>query len=186
MLEGKIRDAVRWATQSGMTKVILPEEHIKTPEGLVATGLDVLQQMHPPKAAVKTEAIKDILNLQPDNLPPIKDFDVTEEDVEKQARILQGSAGPSGTDAHTMQRLLTCYGQQSKRLREQCAKRVELLARQDVPWRKIAASRACREIALGMQLDEGSDEELAMYKIRPNYRCRRDLVQALHKTSRSH
>ena len=170
MLEGRIRDAVRWATNNGTTKVVMPEETILTPSGEVKTALEVLEEKHPAKGNVRRDALNDILRYdlsQPESLPAIKEFDVTEEDVEKQVRLVQGSAGPTGVDAHILQRLLTCHGQESKRLREQCAKRVELLSRTDVPWQKIAASRACREIALGTQLEEVENELPAMYKIRP-------------------
>ena len=171
MLEGRIRDAVRWATNNGTTKVVMPEETILTPSGKVKTALEVLEEKHPVKADVNRDALNDILRYdltKPESLPAIKEFDVTEEDVEKQVRLMQGSAGPTGVDAHILQRLLTCHGQESKRLREQCAKRVELLSRTDVPWQKIAASRACREIALGTHLEEAENDDLqAMYKIRP-------------------
>ena len=141
-----------------------------TPNGRIQTALEVLEEKHPVKAEVRRDAVNDILRYdlsQPDSLPVIKEFDVTEEDVEKQVRLMQGSAGPTGVDAHILQRLLTCHGQESKRLREQCAKRVELLSRTDIPWQKIAASRACREIALGTHLEQDENDQRAMYKIRP-------------------
>jgi hypothetical protein len=41
MHEGRIRDAVRWATNNGSSKVVLPEEPILTPSGEVKTALEV-------------------------------------------------------------------------------------------------------------------------------------------------
>lgn len=64
------------------------------------------------------------------------------------ASRIQGSAGPSGTDAGHWHDVLLRYGAHSDRLRDSIATLVRRLANNVVPWDDIRALMSCRLVAL--------------------------------------
>ena len=158
MLLGKTKAAINWATREQHTRVYLPEEEISD-KGVTKTVLESLKAKHPAASPAPSEALKHIINTDP--LPRVRNVVASEEDVEKAARAMQGSAGPSGIDAALLQRMLTCHGNESKALRDALAKQTMIVANEDVPWWRLAEARSGREIALGQEREGGG------IKIRP-------------------
>ena len=83
-----------------------------------------------------------------DDLPPLVDVDVTAAHVEKVARLIQGSAGPSGTTATHWQDFLLRYGAHSERLRDAVAELARHFANSTMQWDDICALMASRLLAL--------------------------------------
>ncbi|CEM24780.1 unnamed protein product [Vitrella brassicaformis CCMP3155] len=103
MLEGKVRAAVRFVTERGGGGVLHPSAQAEErPPGV--TVLDVLREKHPPQQQPHEEAF-----LPCDDLPPLIDVDITDSTVERAARSLSGSAGPTGGDANFWQTFLLRY-----------------------------------------------------------------------------
>ncbi|CEM26622.1 unnamed protein product [Vitrella brassicaformis CCMP3155] len=131
MLEGKVRAAVRFVNERGGGGVLHPSAQAeKRPPGV--TVLDVLREKHPPQQQPHEEAF-----LPCDNLPPLIDVDITDSTVERAARSLSGSAGPTGGDANFWQTFLLRYDAKSGRLRTAVASLISTLANTIVPWDNI-------------------------------------------------
>ena len=76
------------------------------------------------------------------------DLEVTGAHIHYVASRIQGSAGPSGTDANHWQDVLLRYGAHSERLRDSVAALVRRLSNSVAPWEDIRALVACRLVAL--------------------------------------
>ncbi|CEL91825.1 unnamed protein product, partial [Vitrella brassicaformis CCMP3155] len=139
MLEGKVRAAVRFVTERGGGGVLHPSAQAEErPPGV--TVLDVLREKHPPQQQPHEEAF-----LPCDDLPPLIDVDITDSTVERAARSLSGSAGPTGGDANFWQTLfLLRYGAKSGRLRAAVA---SLVSTWPTPSSHGTTSRPCERAA---------------------------------------
>lgn len=139
VLNGKLRDATRWLTDRSGGGVLLPNT-------ILADGRTVfqtLQNKYPPQKS------PDEQNFLPcENLPIMIDIDVSAQHVEKIARYLHGSAGPSGTDADQWKSMLLRFGSHSARLREAIASLTRWLANGIIDWNSIKALLTKRGVAL--------------------------------------
>jgi hypothetical protein len=141
MLQGRLREAVRFVTDRQGGGVMSPDEDAVKPAG--KNVLEVLESKHPQQRAPDNE---DFISCE--ELPPLIDIEVTNSHVEEAAKKLSGSAGISGFDSHQLQKILIRYGKQSENLRESFAKAVTKLANSVIEWDYIRALKAKRLIAL--------------------------------------
>ena len=107
------------------------------------TVMEALKLKHPEPQYPPESAL-----IKRDTLPPRMDLMVTGAHVHSAASRIQGSAGPSGTDASHWQDVLLRYGAHSDRLRDSVATLARRLSNNIVPWDDIRAFVACRLIAL--------------------------------------
>ena len=141
MLRGKVKAAVRWATERSQGVVLSPENAV---EGLCgATVMDVLRQKHPsPQPPVSASLIHQ------DQLPLFEDVEITGTHILRSAHRIQGGAGPGGCDACHWCDALLRYGAYSERLRDAVAALARRMANTIVPWADIRALVSNRLIAL--------------------------------------
>ena len=132
MKEGKIREAVRRSSSKSEITLLDPWSTITTPDSESKKVIDVLREKHPAPAPVYKEAVKEVLEYE--ELPQPKVIDITAADIERQASFLSGSGGPSRIDASCLKRLLLTHGEPSKDLREQLARRANMIAKEQVEW----------------------------------------------------
>jgi len=144
MLQGKVRAAVRWATERATGNVLLPST-VVNPDvaGCQLTVMDVLRQKHP---APSTPALTALLPC--DSLPEFEDVEATGSHVLLVAHRIQGGAGPGGCDAGHWKDVLLRYGGHSSRLRDAVATLARRLLNNIIPWDSIRALVANRLIAL--------------------------------------
>lgn len=113
MIQGKIREAVRFITSRAGGGQMDPTERVGDSGRTVH---DVLVSKHPhPREA-------DLMTLPSlGDLPELVDLEVTETTVDRVARRLHGSAGPSGIDTVTCANWLLRFGADSRLLRIEVA-----------------------------------------------------------------
>ena len=80
--------------------------------------------------------------------PAVEDIVITFAQIEKTARKLLGSAGPSGADSDHWKSLLLRFGSQSEMLRDCIATLACKMSNEVLPWKKLRALMSCRLIAL--------------------------------------
>ncbi|KAF6211850.1 hypothetical protein GE061_012366 [Apolygus lucorum] len=136
---GRLREATRWITDRAGSGGVLQPESVTSGQ----TVLEVLESKHPPQSVPGPEMFLDA-----ETMPSMSDVDVTERHIAVTAHRLNGSAGPSGTDAEQWRSMLLRYGAHSTRLRETVAGLTRCLANGVVEWNKIKALLARRGIAL--------------------------------------
>ena len=141
MLHGKIKAAVRWATERSRGVVLSPGDSAEGLDGL--TVLDVLRQKHPSPHPPVSDCL-----LQRDQLPLFEDVEITGTHILHSARRIQGGAGPGGCDACHWRDALLRYGAHSERLRDAVAALARRMANTIVPWTDILALVSNRLIAL--------------------------------------
>ena len=138
--EGNIKSATRFLADKNESSVLKPSD---LTDG--RTVAKILQEKQP-KASLLFEETFNI-----SELPPLEKLNITSSTIEKQARKLFGSSGPSGSDAnHWFDALIRC-GLESSRLRELVSQLGNLIANEIISWRKIKALFSCRLIALDKQ-----------------------------------
>ena len=115
MLQGKVRAAVWWLSEQSKGKVLSSHCTVKVKDQNVSSStmsvLDALKQKHP-----APHCPPDITLLKCESLPPRLDLEVTGAHIHHIASHIQGSAGPSGTDACHWQEVLLQYGAHSEHL----------------------------------------------------------------------
>ena len=141
ILQGRMREAVRFITERQGGGVMSPDEDAGKPAG--KNVFEVLESKHPQQRVPNEE---DFICCE--DLPPFIDIEVTNSHVEQAAKKLSGSAGISGFDSHQMQKILLRHGKHSENLRESFAKAATKLANSIVEWDDIRALKAKRLIAL--------------------------------------
>ena len=166
MKQGNISTAMRWGMgdNSSNCTVFQPNDIILTKKGSQRVT-DILAEKYPPAAPVYKEAVQEVIDCTAFDLPTL--FDITPEEVERQASLLKGSAGPSGIDAANVERMLTAHGEASLLLREAIAERAIILTRQHVPWAKVRTMLACRQVALGARVGVQPVTNAPIHKLRP-------------------
>ena len=147
MLLGKTRAAMRWLSERSKG-LVLPSSSVidvKRDDGSFSSTsvLDALKSKHPEPRCPPESAL-----LECDTLPPRMDLMITGAHIHFAASRIQGSAGPSGTDACHWQDVFLRYGAHSDRLRDSVATLARRLSNEVVPWDDIRALVACRLIAL--------------------------------------
>ena len=138
--EGNIKNATRFLADKNGTSVLKPSDSI---DGRTVT--EILPEKHP-KASPLFEVTFNI-----SELPLLEKLNITSSTVEKQARKLFGSSGPSGSDANHWFDALIRFGLESSRLRDLVSQLGNLIANEIISWRKIKALFSCRLIALDKQ-----------------------------------
>jgi hypothetical protein len=144
MLQGKLREAVRWVTERDRGSVLDPNDFIES-GSTSKTVLQVLQEKHPAPQE-PNEVIA--LGIGSESIPLLVDVDITASHVERASRRIHGGAGPGGCDSSQWQDFLLRYGAHSERLRDNVAGLARRLSNTIVEWEDVRALMANRLIAL--------------------------------------
>jgi hypothetical protein len=145
MLFGKIREAVRGATDRGGSGVHNPDDPMPTAANPARTAADVLREKTPPAVEPLEEAF---MPPPPEGLPPLPRRLYTAQDVTAAASHLRGAAGVTGMDAEQLRSLLLRKGEASGRLRSAVAELCTALSNDPAEWRKVRALLTQRSVAL--------------------------------------
>eukprot|EP00978_Attheya_sp_CCMP212_P030173 scaffold109998_cov63-Attheya_sp.AAC.2 len=130
MLQGKLRQAVRFVTEREKAGIMIPTD-IDEKSGLPV--IDALRSKHPPARIAEVEDLEKY-----GTLPEFVRVNITDETVEKVVRCLSGPAGPGGTDATSLQHWLLRFGSASLRLRHVLvADLVDWMSNESPPWAAI-------------------------------------------------
>jgi hypothetical protein len=144
MLQGKVREAVRWITNRESGGILSPDDHLCS-EGNSKSVLELLREKHPHPQEPNEEVLRGIRDSQ---LPLQVEIDVTASHVEHVARRIKGGAGPGGCDSNQWHNFLLRYGAHSEKLRDNVASLARRLSNTLVEWEDISALMANRLIAL--------------------------------------
>jgi len=109
MLLGKVKAAVRWATDRMRGVVLSPLDLINGSDA--TTVMDVLRQKHPAPCPPTPSSL-----LKCDPLPQLEDVEITGSHILYSAHKVQGGAGPGGCDSCHWHDALLRYGAHSARL----------------------------------------------------------------------
>ena len=148
VLDGKLRAAVRFATERDGGGVLLPQD------ACTKTGrpvMEVLLSQHPDTRIPNLEDPNCIAFEQYSEVPVAMPTDCTPEDLETLALRMSGSAGPSSFDAVMLRNCLLRYGRASGELRQEMADWVEWLSNESPPWAAYRALMCRRLVALDKQ-----------------------------------
>ena len=141
MLQGKVKAAVRWATERTRGELLIPSDVVD--DGSGTTVLDVLHQKHPSAQPPGASSL-----VPCDDLPLFEDIEITGSHLLFVAHRIRGGAGPGGCDAGHWRDVLLWFGTHSSRLRDAVAALARQLLNSIVPWDDINALVANRLIAL--------------------------------------
>lgn len=139
VLQGKLREATRWITDRNGGGVLMPDDNLPNGKNV----FEVLKNKYPCQMVPENDTF-----LKNDELPVMVDVDISSDHIEKMARCLQGSAGPSGTNADQWKSMILRFGAHSARLRESIASLTRWLSNGIVDWNVIRAFLARRGVAL--------------------------------------
>ena len=142
---GRLRQAVRCATDRGQGGVLYPDDaDTKTGRPVI----DVLRDKHPPLRHPPANHFRSTVFERYDSMPEVVPLDITEKDVEHVASRLSGAAGPSGVDAVALRNWALRFGTVSEALRTELAAWVNWLGNTSPPFAAYRAMMACRLVAL--------------------------------------
>ncbi len=130
VLDGKLRAAVRFATDRGGGRVLLPQDLC------TKIGRPVMEVLRLQHRDTRIPNLKDphcIAFEQYDEVPVEILMDCTTEDLKTLALRMSGSAGPSSFDAVMLRNCLLRYGRASGELRQELAAWVEWLSNESPP-----------------------------------------------------
>ena len=146
LLQGKLRPAVRLATERGSSSLLMPGDTLEDQddnENDPRRVIDKLHELHP------DAIIPDAGTLFPYNeTPELPTIIISADNVGTVASRLQGGAGLSGVDSQAIQFWLIRMGKSSSSLRETIAKFTSWLSNTRVPWPSIRALMSCRLVAV--------------------------------------
>ena len=114
---GKMRAAIRYAGEREKGGILMPGDVGEKTGDLVS---EILESKHPVVRDVKISSLPIF-----ESCPELINIEVTEDNVEKVANRLSGSAGPSGIDSMSISHWLLKFGGTSTNLRSSVAKFVE-------------------------------------------------------------
>jgi hypothetical protein len=145
MLHGKTKAAkaaIRWLSNSQKGR-ILPSDalvDIKDTNGTTSkvTVLQALKMKHPEPHSPPLSTL-----LSTNSFPPRYDLGITGAHIQHITSHIQGSAGPSGTDANHWQDVILRYGAHSEKLRDSIAALVRCISNSVTQWDDIRALMAC-------------------------------------------
>ena len=140
MLHGKVKAAIRWATERTRGVVLSPSDLLD--DSSTTTVMDILCQKHPPPSSDFVSLLKC------DPLPQLEDVQITGSHILCSARRIQGGAGLGGCISCHWRDVLLRYGAHSARLRDAVAALSRRLANTIFPWNDIHALVSNRLIAL--------------------------------------
>ena len=143
VLEGKIRQAVRFVTERGQGGALSADDRVKGKDGTESTVLEVLLSKHPDSVEPEDEVFEEY-----PVTPEMVSLDITGDTVTKVATRLSGAAGPGGVDSMALQQWLLRFGKNSNLLREAVAQFTRWMANSYPPWAAYRAIMANRLIAL--------------------------------------
>jgi len=110
MLQGKVKAAVRWATQRTREELLMPDDIV---DGLGITVLDILCQKH--FSAQPTDAYSQVPCA---TLSLFEDVEITGSHLLFVTHCTQEGAGPGGCNAGHWRDVLLHFGAHSSRLRD--------------------------------------------------------------------
>ena len=144
MFQGKCHSAFQLLEEESGSAGVLGEYHA-LPSG--QTVSEVLQSKHPAAQGLKQEAL-----LSPDTFPPLPDqviFECIDADlIRHAAKQTNGSAGPSGLNAHAWRRMCCSFKEASDGLCHSLALLARRLCTQFIHPSILAPLLACRLVAL--------------------------------------
>jgi len=130
MLRGKVKAAVRLATERSRGVVLSPDNAVEDLCGV--TVMDVLHQKcptpHPPVSASL---------IHQNQLPLFEDVEITGTHILHSAYRIQDGAGPGGCDACHWRDTLLRYSAHSERLQDAVATLAQRMANTIIPWANI-------------------------------------------------
>ena len=139
MLRGKVKSAVRWATERTKGIVLAPSDMVNGS----TTVMDALRQKHPPPCPPNSSSL-----LRYDSLPQVEDVEITGGHILHAARRIQGGAGAGGCDTCHWHDALLRYGGHSVHLRDAVATLARRLAISITQWNDVCALISNHLIAL--------------------------------------
>jgi hypothetical protein len=148
VLDGKLRAAVRFATNHGGGGVLLPQD------SCTKTGrpvMEVLRSQHPDTRIPNLGDPHCIAFEHYDEVPVEIPTDCTSKDLKTLALRMSGNVGPSSFDAVMLRNCLLRYGRASGKLRQELAAWVEWLSNESPPWAAYRALMSRRLVALDKQ-----------------------------------
>ena len=98
VLEGKIRQAVRFVTERGQGGALQVDDMVKGKDGTESSVYDVLLSKHPESVRPGEGAFEEY-----PEVPEMVILDITSETVQKVASRMSGAAGPGGVDSMALQ-----------------------------------------------------------------------------------
>ena len=145
VLAGKLRSAVRGATDRGGGGVLFPDD-VDTKTGRPV--MEVLEGKHPHLRVPDLSDPECSAFEEYPELPEAIPMDFSEDDVTWVASKLSGSAGAAGPEAVEFRNWLLRFGAGSEALRVEMAEWANWLANTSPPWAAYRAIMACRLVAL--------------------------------------
>jgi hypothetical protein len=145
VLDGKLRAAVRFATDRGGGGVLLPTDSCTKTGKLV---MEVLESQHPDTRIPNLEDLHCIAFKQYDQVPVAIPTDCTSDDLENLTVHMSGGAGPSSFDSVMLRNCLLWYGRASSKLREEIIAWVDWMSNSSPPWPAYHAPMGKRLVAL--------------------------------------
>lgn len=148
MLEGKVKAALRLLTEEGRGRVLSLDSKIDRDDPESPTVLDVLKAKHPPAQPCHADALLDSSSVNTHEMHPVIFDGLTGECIRRAALRCKGSAGPSGLDASTWQRMCSAFRGASTDLCNSMAAVGRRICTTDIDGDSLSAYTACRLIAL--------------------------------------
>ena len=122
---------------------VLKADDITDCKGKKITVLEQLKEKHPVASRVQRGTVDTT-----SAYPAVEDIVITSAQIEKTARKLRGSTGPSGADSDHWKSVLLRFGSRSEMLRDCIATLACKMGNEVLPWKKLRALMSCRLIAL--------------------------------------
>ena len=122
---------------------VLKADDITDCKGKKITVLEQLKEKHPVASRVQRGTVDTT-----SAYPAVEDIVITSVQIEKTARKLCGSAGPSGADSDHWKSVLLRFRSRSELLRDCIATLACKMSNEVLPWKKLRALMSCRLIAL--------------------------------------
>ena len=143
MLQGEIRQAVRYITEREQLAVFSPDDITATSSGEPIPVMDVLREKHPLPTSLRAADLPAF----PGPPPAFPRLHITDDVLARAATRLSGACGPSGVDGPTFKTLALYHREASTCLRAAYGKLTAWIANSNVPWAAIRALKLKRGLA---------------------------------------